>query len=73
MFAVVCNHLAQLCIAAAHALLVRPDRATGANMTALRRSVPALVQWLSYLAVAVQDEVVALRKYWGKLRVVLAV
>ena len=43
----------------------------GVDTTALRRSEPALMQWLDCLAASVQDEVAASCGYWEELRAAL--
>ena len=67
----VCEHLARPCIAKAPALLTRLARAAGVDLTALRRSVPALAQRLDCLAAAVQDAASASRDYLEELSAVL--
>ena len=67
----VCEHLARPCIAKAPALLARLAGAAGVDLTALRRSVPALAQRLDCLAAVVQDAVSASRDYWEELSAVL--
>ena len=72
--AAVCEHLAWPCIAKAPPVfgLARwPSGAAGVDLTALRRSVPALAQRLDCLTAAVQDAVSASRDYWKELSAVL--